>query len=181
MSRPVSTTTSKDKKRESPENPQRDMPQPQAGGLASGLLSLQRAIGNTAVGHLLRSETRGGSSFDGTVQRKHLSCDTPEDLPSPCKSDQTDLNDHVELLEEVQPKLTVCQPGDPYEQEADRVAEQVMRMPDLSVELESQAQTGIQRKCSECSSGGGTCSKCEEERIHRSSLSPTASILLQRQ
>lgn len=28
----------------------------------------------------------------------------------------------------IQPKLTVSQPGDPYEQEADRVAEQVMRM-----------------------------------------------------
>lgn len=31
----------------------------------------------------------------------------------------------------VQAKLTIGQPGDKYEQEADRVAEQVMRMPDL--------------------------------------------------
>ena len=30
----------------------------------------------------------------------------------------------------IQTKLTVSQPGDPYEQEADRVAAQVMRMPD---------------------------------------------------
>lgn len=30
----------------------------------------------------------------------------------------------------IQPKLTINQPGDAYEQEADRVAEQVMRMPD---------------------------------------------------
>ena len=30
----------------------------------------------------------------------------------------------------IQPKLTINQPGDEYEQEADRVAEQVMRMPD---------------------------------------------------
>ena len=37
----------------------------------------------------------------------------------------------------LQPKLAVSQPDDPYEQEADRVAEQVMRMPELTV----------QRKC----------------------------------
>src|SRR6516164_8861300 len=30
----------------------------------------------------------------------------------------------------IQPKLTINQPGDEYEQEADRVAEQVMRMPE---------------------------------------------------
>ncbi|HEY9755042.1 MAG TPA: hypothetical protein V6C97_07775 [Oculatellaceae cyanobacterium] len=30
----------------------------------------------------------------------------------------------------IQTKLTINQPGDEYEQEADRVAEQVMRMPD---------------------------------------------------
>ena len=29
----------------------------------------------------------------------------------------------------IQPKLTISQPGDPYEKEADRVADQVMRMP----------------------------------------------------
>ena len=33
----------------------------------------------------------------------------------------------------LQPKLTVNQSGDPYEQEADRVAEQVMRMPEPTV------------------------------------------------
>jgi len=42
----------------------------------------------------------------------------------------------------IQPKLIINQPGDIYEQEADRVAEQVMRMPDpLSV---SQAQVNSQ-------------------------------------
>ncbi|MCB0589425.1 MAG: hypothetical protein KDD06_29345, partial [Phaeodactylibacter sp.] len=29
----------------------------------------------------------------------------------------------------IQPKLTVNQPGDPYEQEADRMADHIMRMP----------------------------------------------------
>jgi len=48
----------------------------------------------------------------------------------------------------IQPKLKINQPGDEYEQEADRVADMVMRMPDPTV----------QRKCS-C--GGGNCSKCK--------------------
>jgi GH24 family phage-related lysozyme (muramidase) len=39
---------------------------------------------------------------------------------------------------EIQPKLKVGQPGDPFEQEADRVAEQIMRIPSDT----------IQRKCS---------------------------------
>ncbi|MEM9885314.1 MAG: DUF4157 domain-containing protein [Bacteroidota bacterium] len=40
----------------------------------------------------------------------------------------------------IQPKLTIGQPNDKYEQEADAMADQVMRMP----------QDGIQRACAEC-------------------------------
>jgi len=43
----------------------------------------------------------------------------------------------------LQPKLTINQPGDQYEQEADRVAEQVMRMPNPSAPV-------VQRKCASC-------------------------------
>lgn len=43
----------------------------------------------------------------------------------------------------VQAKLTINEPGDPYEWEADRVAEQVMRMPEPGV-------PEIQRACSDC-------------------------------
>ena len=48
----------------------------------------------------------------------------------------------------IQAKLTISQPGDPYEQEADNVADRVMRM-------EVSAATGnksriVQRKCDEC-------------------------------
>ena len=49
-----------------------------------------------------------------------------------------------------QPKLEVSTPGDVYEREADRVAGQVMRMP----------ETRVQRAC-DC---GGTCPKCSAER-----------------
>ena len=60
---------------------------------------------------------------------------------------------HTALLHALQAKLTVNEPGDQYEQEADRVAEQVMRMPDTTLRL--------QRKCG-C--GGSTASgeSCEE-------------------
>ncbi len=35
----------------------------------------------------------------------------------------------------IQPKLTIGQPNDIYEQEADRVADQVMRMPEPVIQL----------------------------------------------
>lgn len=52
----------------------------------------------------------------------------------------------------IQAKLTVNQPGDRFEQEADRVAEEVMRMPDPTVGTPPR----IQRMCPEC-----------EEELHR--------------
>jgi hypothetical protein len=57
----------------------------------------------------------------------------------------------------VQPKLTDNQPGNSFEQEADLVADQVMRMTD---------STGIQRKCSTCEEEDKLqrkCAECEEE------------------
>ncbi|MDQ2996399.1 MAG: hypothetical protein M3R61_05005, partial [Chloroflexota bacterium] len=47
-----------------------------------------------------------------------------------------------------QPKLTINAPNDIYEQEAERVADQVMRMPAPSVALQ-RAPIGIQR-CAKC-------------------------------
>src|SRR5215211_4665501 len=52
----------------------------------------------------------------------------------------------------IQPKLKVSQPGDAYEQEADRVAEQVMRMPvsDSVMPMTMAKEERIERQCSEC-------------------------------
>ena len=47
------------------------------------------------------------------------------------------------LGQQVQPKLTIGSPHDAYEQEADRVAEQVMRMPDHGAQLHEKARSGI--------------------------------------
>ena len=64
----------------------------------------------------------------------------------------------------LQAKLTISQPGDQYEQEADRVAEQVMRMPSGRISSVSQSPVHIQRMCAACASGKGLCPKCAEEK-----------------
>lgn len=53
----------------------------------------------------------------------------------------------------LQAKLAISSPGDVYEQEADRVAEHVMRMPDPT----------IQRKCAACGTKGEPCQRCQAE------------------
>ncbi|MGH9969841.1 MAG: eCIS core domain-containing protein [Pyrinomonadaceae bacterium] len=77
-----------------------------AGGAASPIHRLQRAVGNRAISSLLRSPT-------------------------------------------IQPKLSVSHPDDPYEREADRVADQVMRMADGQdpTTLRIGNVSMIQRKC----------------------------------
>ncbi len=62
----------------------------------------------------------------------------------------------------IQAKLTVGQPGDVYEEEADRVADMVMRMPEPDISPSASVShhiqpLRIQRMCTECR---------EEERIH---------------
>ena len=59
-------------------------------------------------------------------------------------------------------KLAISQPGDQYEQEADRVADQIMRMPDPATPTVVQSDgppqvSRLQRKCAQC----------EEEQIQR--------------
>lgn len=61
----------------------------------------------------------------------------------------------------IQAKLAISQPNDPDEQEADRVADQVMRMAEPTPI--SSAPSTIQRKCVTCAAGATTCPKCEEE------------------
>lgn len=53
----------------------------------------------------------------------------------------------------MQPKLSINQPNDLYEQEADAMAEKVMRMPDSSVSNNyffKPAISSVQRKCAHC-------------------------------
>ena len=70
---------------------------------------------------------------------------------------------------QIQAQLRISKPGDPFEQEADRVADQVMRMP-LDESL-SPAPPQIHCKCASCAPGAAPCSKCagdeEDLPIHR--------------
>ena len=53
----------------------------------------------------------------------------------------------------MRPKLAVSQPGDSYEQEADRVADHVMGM----------TEPTVQRTCASCETGATTCPSCQEK------------------
>lgn len=68
----------------------------------------------------------------------------------------------------VQAKLTVNQPGDVYEQEADRVADVVMRMPGppLNEPVPHPSTTAAipSVQCQRAGDGGAPCPKCEEEK-----------------
>ena len=74
----------------------------------------------------------------------------------------------------IQPKLTISEPGDEYEREADRVADQVMRMPDRRERgtLRPGGPGVVQRKCA-CNGKGGDCTGCREK--SESSLQRTVS------
>lgn len=68
----------------------------------------------------------------------------------------------------LQAKPAISQPGDLHEQEADRIADQVMRIPERSV---------VQRKgsCAPCALGGPPCAKCQDEPIiHRAAENPAS-------
>jgi hypothetical protein len=62
----------------------------------------------------------------------------------------------------IQTKLTVGAPDDPYEREADQVADHVMRMTGDQVKV-SRAPLSVRRACPACRSAGGVCPGCEEE------------------
>lgn len=83
----------------------------------------------------------------------------------------------------IQAKLTIGAPNDRYEQEADRVADQVMRMPESEVTGILRGSSKIQRKCAACASGQGLCPKCagQEEGLQRKPLASTITPLIQLQ
>ena len=113
----------------------------------SSVLHLQRTIGNHAVQRFLQNRTDKTDnlqegSFTGASSRfAHDFSRIPVHHRSPAN---------------VQAKLTVSSSGDIYEQEADRVAEQVMRVP------EPQPQRT-------CACGGG-CPKCQQDQSDQAQL-----------
>lgn len=85
-----------------------------------------------------------------THQQKHQPSQ-PGRSGDPARSRPAARSRQVHSILHLQPKLTVNTPGDSFEQEADRVADRVLRRPEAP----------LQRKCA-C---GGTCSECQEEQV----------------
>jgi hypothetical protein len=112
------------------------------------VLNLQHAIGNQAVLQLMRTEAVHAAS-GARVEETKLA----DRALSPLRP-----------LAVVQPKLAINAPRDAYEQEADCVADQVMRrpQPEMSTAMLSGASPPVQRNC-DC---GGSCAKCRGEDEH---------------
>jgi hypothetical protein len=96
------------------------------------ILPLQRAIGDQAVQRLLRASAEDLNAVSATTTSTRFAHDFSQ-IPLRAKTDA-----------EIQPKLAISAPGNIYEQEADRVADQVMSMPEpvaVSQELNPQTQS----------------------------------------
>jgi hypothetical protein len=100
-------------------------------------LQLQRKIGNQAVLRMWQTNAqglKGGLTGTASPRFRHAFSRIPVHAPAPIT---------------MQPKLAVSTPGDIYEQEADHISEQIIRMP----------QPKLQRACA-C---GGGCPECQTE------------------
>lgn len=135
---------------------------------SSSTSHLQRTIGNQAVPRVPRTPieaTLAGLADMGSPPFGH---------------DFSRIPIHPRAAGALQAKLSINEPGDEYEREADQVSEQVMRMeaPDIA----HTAPPVIQRL------GAGThrkpipaplqrvCTECEEEKVHRQAAPPVAGI-----
>lgn len=105
-------------------------------GNAGVLLSLQRSHGNRYVQRLLDAAVLQRSCGSGAAGPDCGQVAQAEEHGRPTLQQKS-----VTLPPFIQAKLTVSQPGDAYEQEADRVAEEVMRMHDPVMNTNSVGST----------------------------------------
>ncbi len=112
-------------------------PTPGLHNRADLILHLQRTIGNQALRRMLQThaeELKAGLTGTSSPHFGH---------------DFSRIPIHTPAAGAIQTKLAINKPGDEYEQEADRISEHVMRMP----------EPRLQRACA-C---GGACPKCQTE------------------
>ena len=107
--------------------------------VVTSILHLQRTIGNQAVQRMLQTDAKElEAELAGTATRR-------------VGNDFSGIPIHASAAKAIQTKLAINKPGDSYEQEADRVSEQIMRMP----------EPRVQRKCA-CGDTPGPAVECEE-------------------
>lgn len=116
---------------------------------ADRILHLQRTIGNQAVLRMLQTQAEEPEAGLAAVVSPRFGHDFSR------------ISIHPPASTVPQTKLVINTPGDRYEQEADHVAERVMRMPEPGALAVSGSAPGLQRKCS-C---GGTCARCLGEQV----------------
>src|SRR5467141_1959312 len=106
--------------------------------VVTSILHLQRMIGNQAVQRMLQTDAKElEAELAGTATRR-------------VGHDFSGIPIHASAAKAIQTKLAINKSGDSYEQEADRVSEQIMRMP----------EPRVQRKCA-CGPPGPAV-ECEE-------------------
>ena len=139
------------------------------------VLDLQRTIGNQAVQRPLRTsgeELKAGLNGMASPLFGH---------------DFSRIHIHPPAAA-TQPKLKVGEPNDKFEQEADQVADKVMKMPEplspvaaISTSASVHPSSAIQPHCVECARGGGRCPRCvEKEKLESNVLTETTNALIQR-
>lgn len=116
-------------------------------------------------------QKRPGADDELPMQRKFFNTGVSPSLqvfqPGQRKEQTFDINTasgRSNKMPFIQAKLTINAPGDQYEQEADSMADKVMRMPanGLPFSPSSSSITPIQRKCSDCE---------DDEKVHRKETS----------
>lgn len=112
----------------------------------NSFLHSQRTIGNQAVQRLPQSNAEERNAVLTGTASPNFGYDFSRISVTPPKTGAI----------QIQAKLAINKPGDEYEQEADRIAERVMGMPESKLR---------QRACA-C---GGTCPKCKAKQLNQES------------
>jgi len=106
----------------------------------------ERQLGSLmgVIGNIRRD---GGKPSVESIATELGSRSDAECAPALLALQQTHGNQYVQrVVAGIQAKLVVGQPGDIYEQEADRVADEVMRMPESQVQWRAEEEEKIQTK-----------------------------------
>ncbi|MEO1124345.1 MAG: DUF4157 domain-containing protein [Cyanobacteria bacterium J06639_16] len=109
-------------------------------------------------------------------KRRHAPTHAPTELTPSTKSSRSLVSPLALRSPIIQPQLTVNQPGDPYEQEADAIANAVMRVPEPLPQPDDNRASGngIQPLPLDAESVQRKCATCESEDLIQRSMPDTA-------
>lgn len=109
----------------------------------------------------MRGPTKGNARQQSSIAHKAQPCGLTNSLLNLQRTHGNQFVQRLLLSGKIQAKLTVSEPGDQYEQEADHVADQIMRMPDPDI-----SKDGLSFGQAQHSRLQRMCSGCEEEEKH---------------